>query len=846
MPNNPALAPILLRETLLCDLREALDVPLVVLSAPAGYGKTLAAKALASSLPYAVQHLTIPQDALSAPQIWESLRRQFTLADEGNSLGQHPWEEHALWRVVRYLEGICARGPLLLVLDDWHYVRSPEMYNLLYALVHARISGLHLLVCSRNLPEFPPAFTLDEWRMKGHCAVFGVERLTFSQAEARACFAAQGIDDPAAADAAWQRTEGWPAALWLAARAYGIHGGSAAVHTAHDLFESVIFPSYDDEDKRLLIQLAVLEHFTGKEAALLTENAHTPQRLRQLHRQNAFLYFDGESGVWRLHSLFRDFLKGQLAAQTDLDTGALIQRAAECCILQGNMVGAARFLLHAGREEDMERLLRVFLLPGGNMLPLLAAEEVIPKVIALPWDIKDKRPLEYLAFLYFCLTEADDMRAVALLDEAAEHFAGLESLPVAQRRRLAGETVLIRSMLEYNDLWAMRDAHEEAHTLLDGRSAIASRHMIWNFACPHGAAPFLREPGTYGAMVELIENNLYYYQDLSDGCSAGAQLFYRAEYLLEQGQGLHPDTGVEGLLLAARQQAEHKQQFCTLLCVAFVRARLALEQGQAEEATALLLEYAPVVGTSGSIDLEVCLDLCFGYIHALSNNAALIPDWLREGRFDRLYRIPQTFAFIQFVHARAVLQSGDWQRLDALAKALPGYIGTYNNLFLRIHALILEAVAAQHLHGMSAAAPLLHKAISLAAPDGIVQSIAEYGAHVLPICRHLSRQNGVAPMPGQDAADTVPQDFLARLSAQATVFARQYPTSQRGRTGLTARENEVMRLAARGLRNADIANRLNIRSDTVNKLLRTAYHRLGAQNRADAVRRFMAAQERGS
>ena len=842
MPDSPVIAPILLRKNLLCALQQALTTPLVVLSAPAGYGKTLAAKYLAESLPCAVQHLTVPQNALSAAHIWESLRRQWTLSPEAGAFSQYPWEETVTWRVIRFLEGMCAQKPLLLVLDDWQHVRDAEMYHLLYALVHARIEGLHLLVCSRSLPELPPEFSLSEWRMKGQCAVFGVESLAFSQEEARACFAAHGIDDHGAADAAWQRTEGWPAALWLAARAYGIHGASAAVHTAHDLFESVIFPSYSDEDKRLLLQLGVLEHFTGKEAALLTEQAQTPQRLRQLHRQNTFLYLDENTGVWRLHSLFRDFLLGQLALQPDMDTVALTRRAAECCIEQQNMVGAARFLLEAGRDEDMLRLLEIFLLPGGNMLPLLMAEELSPKVVGLAWAIKDQRPLEYLAFLYFCLTEADDMRAVALLDEAAEHFAGLPHMPVAQKWRLAGEMVLIRSMLAYNDLWAMYAAHEEAHALLNGRSSIASRGMVWNFACPHGAAPFLREPGTYSALVDLVEDKLHFYQELADGCSAGGQLLGRAEYLLEKGLGLHPDKGVEGLLLAARQQAQCKEQLSTLLCVAFTRARLALERGQPEEATALLLEYSTAVGEAGSLDMEVCLDLCFGYIHALSNNAALIPAWLREGVFSRAHNIPQIFGFIQCVHARVVLQSGHWQKLDALAKALPGHIGAYENLFLRIHALVCEAVAAQHLHGLSVAVPLLHKALALAAPDGIVQSIAEYGAHVLPIFRDMVRQKETAATLDQDA---VSLEFLASVSAQVTVFARQYPLSQRARTGLTARENEVMRLAARGMRNAEIASRLNIQPDTVNKTLRTAYQRLDAQNRADAVRRFLAAQERG-
>ena len=60
---------------------------------------------------------------------------------------------------------------------------------------------------------------------------------------------------------------------------------------------------------------------------------------------------------------------------------------------------------------------------------------------------------------------------------------------------------------------------------------------------------------------------------------------------------------------------------------------------------------------------------------------------------------------------------------------------------------------------------------------------------------------------------------------------------------LSAREREVLELAADGMRNREIAERLMISSNTVKFHLRTIYSRLGVRNRVQAARAIASARE---
>jgi DNA-binding CsgD family transcriptional regulator len=69
--------------------------------------------------------------------------------------------------------------------------------------------------------------------------------------------------------------------------------------------------------------------------------------------------------------------------------------------------------------------------------------------------------------------------------------------------------------------------------------------------------------------------------------------------------------------------------------------------------------------------------------------------------------------------------------------------------------------------------------------------------------------------------------------------------SSSGLPALARRERQTLLLAAKGLSNEEIAQSLHVRPITVAKALSRAYRKLGAQNRAEAVRNYLLSREEG-
>ena len=141
----------------------------------------------------------------------------------------------------------------------------------------------------------------------------------------------------------------------------------------------------------------------------------------------------------------------------------------------------------------------------------------------------------------------------------------------------------------------------------------------------------------------------------------------------------------------------------------------------------------------------------------------------------------------------------------------------------RLYSLILSALCRENYYGAGTGLPMLGTALEEASRDGVMLPFAE-NPELIPLIGKLKHGSGIN------------EAFLAGVRAQCEAYRSIAPDRASAiRQPLSAREIEALRLSAQGKTRKDIAEALNVQEETVKKHLSSAYKKLNARGKTEAV-----------
>ncbi len=365
----PLLAGTVSRTALVNRLRAAGAFPLVLLVAPAGYGKTtlLSQWATRDARPFAwvsvdehdndpvafLRHVAAALDQVeSVPaSALEPLRE-----DEKSA------PTRALPRLVK---AIAARQvPFVLVIDGADLLTRQSTAAVTELVKHIP-AGSMIVLSGRVLPKLPVAAL----RVGGPLLEIGAYELALSRREAEMLLRAARVElaDEEIAEL-MERTEGWAAGLYLAALALesGIETGTPREDFSvtgddryiADYFRSEYFSRLAPEQLTFLRRTSVLETMSGPLCDAVLERKESALELAALEAANLFVVpLDRHRGSYRYHHLFRDLLQRELNEREPELVPALNQRAADWFEAQGDAESTLHYSHRAGNKDGAARIL---------------------------------------------------------------------------------------------------------------------------------------------------------------------------------------------------------------------------------------------------------------------------------------------------------------------------------------------------------------------------------------------------------------------------------------------------------------------------------------------------------
>ena len=315
--SRPDLVP---RPRLAGRLDEGLTRGLILVCAPAGYGKTVLLADWSRRHP--AGWLSLDAADNDPARFWRHAVAALDRARPGIGDGLAPLlgppAPSSFQGVVTALINELAADEALLVLDDYHVISAPQVHESLAFLLEHRPAGLCVVLASRS----DPPLALARLRARGQLAEVRAADLRFTPAEAAALLqhVASALPDASVAALA-ARTEGWAAGLRLAAlslRGQDDAAGFVAAFTGShryvlDYLTEEVLERQDEHVRTFLLETSMLERLSGPLCDAVTGREGSQALLEQVERAGLFLApLDEVRGWWRYHHLFADLLSARL------------------------------------------------------------------------------------------------------------------------------------------------------------------------------------------------------------------------------------------------------------------------------------------------------------------------------------------------------------------------------------------------------------------------------------------------------------------------------------------------------------------------------------------------------
>jgi LuxR family maltose regulon positive regulatory protein len=386
------------RHDLLAALRTG-SQRLTLLAAPPGFGKTtlLAEWAAARDGP-AVAWLSVDEDdndpARFFAYVVEALRRvEPDVGGRALAALRSPGADLIGVVLPLLLNDLAAPDrELVLVVDDYHLVANPQIHEALAYVIERAPGSFRLVLATREDPPLP----LGRLRARGELGEVRAGELRFTGEETAAFLTdALGLELSADDVARLQtRTEGWPAALYLAALSLrGRPDASAEIERFAgddrflvDYLAAEVLVRQPPELRSFLLRTSILKRFCGPLCDVVAERENSAAVLAELERSNLLVIaLDSKRAWYRYHHLFGELLQHELKATDPEPLPVLHRRASSWYREAGLVVDAADHASAAGDVGAAVELVAhhyAFFLDRGQLATVLRWLESLPEAVA--------------------------------------------------------------------------------------------------------------------------------------------------------------------------------------------------------------------------------------------------------------------------------------------------------------------------------------------------------------------------------------------------------------------------------------------------------------------------------
>lgn len=617
----------------------------------------------------------------------------------------------------------------------------------------------------------------------------------------------------------FEDTSGWPAAVHMQLEEYREKGRLAEPGNVLYLMEKLVWNYLTNEEQELFLSLAPFEEITPQQICSLFGFSVMPGYVRDA-LENPFVQFIPATRKYVPNRVFRKLLLEKCRVRGKVFDKDVILRAGDLCLLEGKVREAIAFYLQI-REYD--RILSLDMSP--LILENIATESFVTflqELARCPYESKKEHPLSMLNIAWGLKNAGLDDEFDLLMNELHPIVFTQDKAP-----DLAGEWLLLSSFMCCQDLDRMISDLKEAKELFAGKCSqvILPQMQTW-LSIYTPLSEFCKKTGEADLKADKYEEYINLLTRLTGGQGCGADTLFRSNIAYQRGD---IDTS-KSLAYKAMYLAQSSQQTIIQLGAIHQLGQIALHRADTAswQNAVNSLEQAGKTIKCSSLN-RMAFDISCGLMLNELNLMDNIAEWLKKGDFNSRW-LPTAFILpAMFVHASYLYNKKEFSRLIGFTEAL-FETNTESAPFFSALICLVTAAAYVQLSDYSRALSFISLGAEKILPDRLIFPFASFSWIMNGLIDTLIERD----YPDQLANFTRIKERFAMgwQKLYCDLKPEQLPET------LTAREREVALLASQGLRNSEIAEKLQISENTIRAHLRTAFQKLDVDRRAKLLEKL--------
>jgi LuxR family maltose regulon positive regulatory protein len=759
--------------------------------------------------------------------------------------------------VDRYLglikNEIISHERYVIIFDDLHLLTNPVIFRFMEQILAVPVQKKTIVLISRTETRMNTVNFLAH----GLLSQVTAEDLRFTREEVGAYFALHNVFlSGEELEYVYRETEGWALALGLILQGIRTElfveapenrnappGGKTAKVPAWNWdkvmlpiqeMEEKIFAAMDGELQKFLIKLSLIEHWPRD---LLERFENGTKYISAMEKFSSVIRFDMYLHGYRIHHLFLEFLRAKQQYLSQEEVRAVYRMGAQWCIENNLPTDAA---VDYERARDYGGLIRL-VESSSHLLPRSVASfflGVVDRLSAGAGEDEDNWDLLFLRYIvrpWFLSVLSRFDECIEIGNEAIARFEAQPPSPERSHILCAvcnnlGNMGIIsaKHTRDYDFVrwfeqgyWYYQENPEPVRGQL-GKTNVGSYVLQVGFPV---------EPGEIERYIDSYSASVPFVSVSQGGYLYGADTLARAELAYYQGELGKAEQFARQAVYQGREKTQYEVENRAL----FYLMRIGIHTGNAAGIRDLQEQMEAQLENLEYLNRYTIHDIIMGRFYTRLGLTKKIAPWLireNEGHelnilfrgFDNLVKARYLFIEKKYPEALKALEEEETK----------GELGSF--LLGMLEMTTLEAITRYKLGDLEGAFASLKQAYDIARPNALDMPFIELGTN-------MNRLAG-AILKNDSTCGGISRDWLNDIRLRASAYAKSLALVADQYVGrktsvfadFSTHELAILNNLSHGLTSEEIAAEMHISIKMVKSAIRTLYIKLGAANRADAIR----------